>query len=163
MLEYQGRPDLEHVPGRGRLHEWYSPPAQRLGYFAGVPGRWPARLIDQFDAEEQAFAPDVSDQGVAFGERQQAVAEVGADFRGVGHQALVLDDGQDGERGRAGDPGCCRRCWNSSTSSGTAPSSWDLTTRAATGKPLPIGLPITTMSGTIPDAWKLHRCVPDRP
>jgi len=34
---------------------------------------------------------------------------------------------------------------------------------SATGKPLPIGLPITTMSGAIPDAWKLHRCVPDRP
>src|ERR1700684_3604575 len=42
---------------------------------------------------------------------------------------------------------------NSSTSSGTAPSSSDLTTRAATGKPLPMGLPITPMWGTIPDAW----------
>ena len=52
---------------------------------------------------------------------------------------------------------------NSSTSSGTASITPDRTTRAATGKPLPIGLPITTMSGSIPEAWKLHRPVPNRP
>ena len=52
---------------------------------------------------------------------------------------------------------------NSSVCSGTACSSGDRTTSAATGKPLPIGFPITTRSGSIPEAWKLHRCAPDRP
>src|ERR1700745_162126 len=80
VLEYQGRPDLEHVPGRAGCAEQYSPLAHRLGYFAGVPGRWPACLIDQFDAEQEAFAPDVPDQGVASGECQQAAAEVGGDL-----------------------------------------------------------------------------------
>ena len=84
VLEYQGRPDLEHVSGRAGCAEQYSPLAHRLGCLAGAPGRWPARLIDQFDAEQEAFAPDVSDHRMAFGECQQAVAEVGADFRGVG-------------------------------------------------------------------------------
>ena len=69
---------------------------------AGVPSRGPTRLIDQFDAEQEAFAPDVSDERVAFRECHEALPEVGADFRGVGHQALILDDGQYRERGRAG-------------------------------------------------------------
>jgi hypothetical protein len=60
------------------------------------------RLIDQFDAEQEALAPDVPDQGVAFGECQLALPEVGAVFRGAGDQALIFDDGQDRERGRAG-------------------------------------------------------------
>jgi uncharacterized damage-inducible protein DinB len=45
-LEYKGRTDLEHVSGRAGRAEQYSPLAHRLGHVAGVPGRWPARLID---------------------------------------------------------------------------------------------------------------------
>lgn len=46
---------------------------------------------------------------------------------------------------------------NSSVSSGTAASTSDRITSAAIGNPLPMGLPITTMSGSIPDGWKLQR------
>jgi len=93
VLEYQGRPDLEHVSGRAGCAEQYPPFAHSLGHLAGVPSRGPTRLINQLDAEQKAFAPDIPDQGVAFRERQQALAKVGADSRGVGHQALILDDG----------------------------------------------------------------------
>ena len=101
-LEYEGRPDLEHVPGRAGCAEQYAPLAHCLGHFARVPSRGPTCFIDKFDAEQQAFAPDVPDKGVPFGECQQALPEVGADCRGICHQALVLDDGQDRERGRTG-------------------------------------------------------------
>ena len=36
-------------------------------------------------------------------------------------------------------------------------------TTAASGKPLPIGLPRTTMSGTTPWVSKPQKCVPSRP
>jgi hypothetical protein len=101
-LEYQGWPDLEDVPGRAGGAEQYAPIAHGLGHFACGPSRRPARVIGQFDAEQEAFAADVPDQRVPSGEGQQALPEIGTDFRGVGHEALILDDGQHRERGRRG-------------------------------------------------------------
>src|SRR5580704_1885491 len=102
VLEYQGWPDLENVSSRAGCAQQHATLAHRVGYLAGIPGRRCACLVDQFDAEQEALAPDVSDQGVACRECQQAVLEVGADLRSAGYQALILDDGQDRERGGAG-------------------------------------------------------------
>jgi len=66
VLEDQGRPDFEHVSGWAGRAEQYPALAHRLGHSVGLPGRGPARLIGQFHAEQETFAPDVPDNGVAF-------------------------------------------------------------------------------------------------
>ncbi len=104
-LEDKGGPDLQHVSGRAGGTEQYPPFAHCLGHRAGAPGCGSAGrlVIDELDAEQETFAPDVPDDSVAVREFHQAPPEVGAHLRGVGGQMLVLDDGEDCERGRAGD------------------------------------------------------------
>jgi len=100
-LEYERRPDLEHVSVWAGRVEQYSAFAHCLGYLASLRGRGLAPFVDQFDAEQEALAPDVADQGVTCRECQQALPKVGADLRGSCHQVLLFDDGQNGKRSRA--------------------------------------------------------------
>src|SRR5215472_18069913 len=65
--EDQGWPDLEHVSGWAGRVEQYPALAHCLGHLAGLLSRWRACFIDQFDAEQEAFAPDITDEGVVCG------------------------------------------------------------------------------------------------
>src|SRR5215469_14189078 len=102
--EDEGRPDLQLVSGRAGGAEEYPPVPHCLGNLAGLASGWRAGhpVGDEIDAEQQALAPDIPDGRVEVRELHQPLTQVRANLRGVSHQALVLDDVEDGERGRAG-------------------------------------------------------------
>src|SRR5215472_44868 len=103
-LEDEGWPDLQDVSGRAGGAEQYPPFPHCLSNPAGLAGGWhTGRPVgDEIDAEQQALAPDIPDGRVEVRELHQPLTQVRADLRGVSYQALVLDDIEDGERGRAG-------------------------------------------------------------
>ena len=102
-LEDQGGRILSTLP-------WPAVPS-RMPRSRMASATWFARLVagtesavfDQFNAEQQALAPDVADRRVPPLQCPQAVQEIAAHLGRVLDQALVLDDGEDRERGGAGD------------------------------------------------------------
>ena len=66
-LEGEGWPDLDDVSGRAGRAEQYPPFPHCFSNPAGVAGSRNAGhpVVDEFDAEQQAFAPDIPDDSMA--------------------------------------------------------------------------------------------------
>ena len=157
--------DLEHVVvGAVRAHRAPLLPQSLndVGRLKG--GRGPGRPVqDELDPEKQAQPADVSDKGVPFAEPAQPGFQRGADPGGVLLQLFVLHDVEHREAGGAGHRITAERIEVLHAIREGVRDCWVVVTTAPSGKPLPIGLPMVTISGTTLWVSNPQKCVPTRP
>ena len=89
------------------------------------------------------------------------LAQLAADFLGICLQAFLIDDLQNGAAGGTGGGACAIGMEREFSGEGVGDMA--LGTTAAKGKPLPMPLAMTTISGTMPWASKPQKLSPVRP